>query len=239
MIRRLKVPVLSCHRGTGESGSRIWSGTTAWTESPKGPLCWSSWRLSPGLWRRQRGPYSVRCTSPAAGVQTRSCWWCCVLDGIHNGLPAGLPPKCLLCDDWRWPEPGSFQWRTGERCSGNCHSRSYCPCPWTRRRMWHSWILWAHPLLPRCWRGVSGVLRGPLDRLTWRSLQESRPSQGIFPSWPVWLLSKLHLSYGGGQGWWSRASVGSGRAQWGSQWRVCWAGYWSVPSTLRWFCSSP
>ena len=33
---RLKIPVLSCRRGTGESGSRTWSGTPAWTESPKG-----------------------------------------------------------------------------------------------------------------------------------------------------------------------------------------------------------
>ena len=45
--------------------------------------------------------------------------------------------------------------------------------------MWHSWILWAHSLLPKCWWGVSGVLWGPLDRLTWRSLQEFRPSRGI------------------------------------------------------------
>ena len=36
---RMKVPVLSCRRGTGDSGSRTWSDTPAWTGSPKGPLC--------------------------------------------------------------------------------------------------------------------------------------------------------------------------------------------------------
>ena len=36
MLHRLKVPVLSCRRGTGKSGSRTWSGTPAWTESPEG-----------------------------------------------------------------------------------------------------------------------------------------------------------------------------------------------------------
>ena len=64
---------------------------------------------------------------------------------------------------------------------------------------------------------------------------------GDFPSWSVWIWSpsKLHQSLGGGRGWCSRASVGSGRAQWDPQWRVCWTRYWSVPFTLRRCCSSP
>ena len=36
VLHRLKV--LSCRRGTGESGLQTWSGTPAWTESPRRPL---------------------------------------------------------------------------------------------------------------------------------------------------------------------------------------------------------
>ena len=37
----------------------------------------------------------------------------------------------------------------------------------------------AHPLLPRCWWGVSGVLQGPPGRLTWRSLQDPVHPRGF------------------------------------------------------------
>ena len=116
MLHRLKVPVLSCHCRTGISGSRTWLGTPAWAESPRGPLCWLRRRLSSGLWRRQRGPYSVRCTSLAPCLQRRSWWWCCSSDRIHSGLLAGFPPRFWWWGCWRWPEPGSSQWQAGERC---------------------------------------------------------------------------------------------------------------------------
>ena len=57
---------------------------------------------------------------------------------------------------------------------------------------------------------------------------------GDFPELVCLIAFETSSIVGGGRSWWSRASVGYGRAQWGPQWRVCWAGYWSVPSTLRW-----
>ena len=94
-------PVMSSWN-TGESGSRTLSGTPAWTESPKGPLCWPCQRLLSGLWRRQQGPYSVRCTSPAPVVQRRSCRWCCSLGGIVSYVSLVTDAGCILvCEIWK------------------------------------------------------------------------------------------------------------------------------------------